>query len=336
MGRSWHLFLPATRPPLAALTFFLCCGAARADLKFTQPTVHVPEVRTSVPFTHQFAFVNEGPESVEITEVRAGCGCLTPRLSRRVLKAGEEGSLVLEVNTVVVSAGQHTWKVHLTYRRGDLPCETQLELTADVVAEVTVQPAALTIFTEDGAAQQFQLTDLRSQPLTVTAVRTSAAALKASLGETSRDGLGHWVHKINVEVTGDYPEGKHEEVVSISTNDPAYRDLKVPVTIIKRGKKRLSATPAALSIDVREGEPLPAPVVVLRDRQEQSVVVAKVTADHPALSCRWACGPGAMATLRICIDRERLPPGGFHSALQVHLSSPVEETITIPITCRVE
>jgi hypothetical protein len=336
MGRYWRSFLLSARATAAALTLFLCCASTRADLKFAQSIVTVPEIRTSVPFAHRFDFVNQGPETVEITEVRAGCGCLTPRLSRRVLKAGEEGSFLLEVNTLVLSAGSHTWKVNVKYQCGERISEISLELKASVVAEVTVQPAALTLFTEGGAVQQLRLTDLRSQPLAVTALHTSTPPLKATLAEASQDVLGHWIRTINLEVAADYPEGKHEEVLDIYTNDPAYRDLKVPVTIIKCGKKRLSATPATVSISAREGEPLPSPVVLLRDQQQQPIVVEKVMADDPAISCRWASGPGPMATLRIRVERQRLREGHLQSVIHVYLSSPVQETISIPVMCRVE
>src|SRR5262249_46450662 len=155
--------------------------------------------------SHRFTFRNDGPEHVEITDVRTSCGCLVPRLVKRDLNVGEEGSLLMEVNSLTLTPGSHTWKVNVRYQCGARTVEVPLQVTAAVVAQVTVQPAALTICTEGGATQQLQLTDLRSQPLSVTSVQTSTPGLRASLSDVARDSLGHWVRKINVEVTADYP-----------------------------------------------------------------------------------------------------------------------------------
>src|SRR5262245_13566231 len=62
---------------------------ARADLQSRQPAPYVGEVRTGVPLTHRFTFVNTGPEVVEITDARASCGCLAPRLAKRTYQPGE-------------------------------------------------------------------------------------------------------------------------------------------------------------------------------------------------------------------------------------------------------
>lgn len=43
-------------------------------------------------------------------------------------------------------------------------------------------------------------------------------------------------------------------------------------------------------------------MVLLRGSAEQAVVVEKAECDNPAVSCRWATGPGQMATLRVSID----------------------------------
>src|SRR5947209_2533792 len=89
-----------------------------AELHFSQLEVDAGDVRAGVPLSHRFALVNTGPEVVEITEVRAGCGCLKPRLEPRRYQADEEGTLLLEVNTLSQPAGPHTFKVHIAYQSG--------------------------------------------------------------------------------------------------------------------------------------------------------------------------------------------------------------------------
>src|SRR5437588_2843981 len=78
---------------------------ARADLHFPETAADAGQVYTGKELAHTFAFVNRGPEAVEVVEARASCGCLTPRLEKRVYQPGERGELRLEVNTFTQPAG---------------------------------------------------------------------------------------------------------------------------------------------------------------------------------------------------------------------------------------
>src|SRR5205807_1418051 len=124
----------------------------------------------------------------------------------------------------------------------------------------------------------------------------------ARAGEPYRDNKDRLVCKIAVEPAPDCPEGRHEEAVVLYTSDPEYRDLTVPVTIVKRSRQRLSAAPREVTLTAAPGQPLPARIVQLRDPRDQPVLIETVTADDPAITCRWAPGPGNAATLRIRVD----------------------------------
>src|SRR5262249_2726317 len=169
---------------------------ARGDLHFPEPTAQAGEVRTGAPLTHRFAFVNTGPEEVEIIEARASCGCSKPRWARRMYRRGEEGELLLEINTLGQSAGMHTWRVLVTYQSGNTRVERPLQLTGQVITEVSVQPASVTVYADQAVSHEVLLTDLRPKPLDVREVRTSSAKLKAQAGDTQRNALGHPVRKI--------------------------------------------------------------------------------------------------------------------------------------------
>src|SRR5262249_55062410 len=141
------------------MSLTLAATSAQADLRFVRPSAHVGEVRTGRPLTHRFAFVNTGPEAVEITDTRASCGCLAPRLAKRLYQPGEEGELLMEINTLSKPAGQNPWHVKVGSCRGDTAGEASLQLTAQVVAEVAVQPAAVTVFAGNAVGHEILLTD---------------------------------------------------------------------------------------------------------------------------------------------------------------------------------
>src|SRR5262249_19048857 len=134
---------------LLSLTWYAVeVGAVRASgLECAEPVFQAGEVRSGAPLGHTFAFVNRGADTLEITDVRPSCGCLTPRLEQRRYPPGAEGHLLLEVNTLTQPAGPHTWRAALCYQTGGQAHELVLLLCSRVITEVTVQPVALTLCT---------------------------------------------------------------------------------------------------------------------------------------------------------------------------------------------
>ncbi len=313
----------------------LPAAAAAADLHFPEPAADAGEVRSGTSLVRRFAFVNQGRGPVELVEVRAGCGCLTPRLEAggalpRTYRPGEGGAVVLEVNTLTQPAGLQTWPAMVVYQAGGQRHEVALQIAARVVTEVTVRPPILILSTDSAIEHEIVLLDLRPQPLLVRDVRPSSPELRAHLGEPGRDAEGHWARRIKVEVGSDYPEGRRDEVLSIVTDDPMYRELRVPVTVVKRPRQRVTASPAEVVFRAAAGQPVPSQTVRVRDADNRAVVVDRVEADDPALVCTWAPGPGAMATVKLRADRAA--GGRLQTTVRVHLSKPEVQTLTIPVT----
>jgi hypothetical protein len=167
---------------------------------------------------------------------------------------------------------------------------------------------------------------LRTAPLNVLQVDSSSVSLKAELGPGSHDEQGHRTRSIILEVAADLPEGRHEELVHLYTDDPAYPDLKVPVTMIKRSAGRLSATPDAVSLSRAR----PSQIVLIRDARDQPVRIEGLHCDLPALTARWAPGPHNMATVRIQLDF-RVGESAGATAVKIRIGAPVKQTLTIPV-----
>jgi hypothetical protein len=325
-------------PPalVSAVLLALVAPAARADLSFPNPTVDVGEVRSGAALRQRFAFTNAGPGAVEITGLHASCGCVKPSLEKRAYAAGESGEVTLEVLTLSQPAGEHTWRMQVAYRAGGEPRQAELTLTGRVVAEVTVQPASLVISTEGTASHEITLTDLRDRPLSVTGVHGSSPHLTGEVRRTAADGAGHRAITVALSLGAGCPPGRHEETVVMLTDDPQYRELTMPVTVVKRAKQAVSASPASVSLAAPAAGAVPSRVVLLRPGGDEAVAVERAEADHPAVTCTWAAGPDRCATLRVGIDRAKLPADGLHATIHVHISKPAPATVEVPVTCRVE
>jgi hypothetical protein len=317
--------------PWAVILVGFGAGPVRAEVRFDRAAVSAGTVRAGVPLAHDFPFRNDGPEPVEVTQTRASCGCLTPRLGQRVYRPGERGVLRLEVNTLGEPAGPHAWTVQVRCQSGENVEEIPLRLTARLITEISVRPAALTVDTGGAAGHEITLTDLRPKPLAVTGLDSTSPHLTARLLGKPRDTQGRRVQGIRIEVAEDFPEGRHRETVTLFTNDPLYRELHIPVTVVKRSRQRLAAFPKRVTLTAAPDTPLPSQLVRLRDARGEAVEVERLVADHPAITCRWAKGPGPMATLKISVDHKRLTNGHLQSAVHVHISKPVRATVTIPV-----
>jgi len=307
---------------------------ARADLNFTQTTIKAGDIRSGI-LTRRFDFCNDGPEKIEIIGLHPSCGCTKPRLEKLTYAPGDKGELAMEVNTLSQSAGDHAWTIQVTYRAdGDLREQT-IRVVGHVVAEVQVQPAAVTVFTDHPFEHTLVVTDIRAKPLKITEVRGSAPYLRPSLGKPSLDEKGRWTCSVKLEVGADCSEGRHEECIDIMTSDPDYSDLRVPVVVVKQAKQRLTATPNPVDLSVSAGQPAPSRLIVIRDHDEQPVVIDRVDADDPALSCKWSEGPNTPGAVRVRIDPKSVGASGLQSAIHIHLSKPIETTLTVPVRASV-
>jgi hypothetical protein len=317
------------------LILLLAAGPARADLHFDQTTVHAGVIRSGPPHSQRYCFTNQSSTPIEIVNVRGSCGCLKPRLEKTTYQPGERGAVLLELNTLTADAGDRSWQVYVQYRSAGVVREAALSLIGQVTTEVMVQPAALTVNTDQRMTHEMVLTDQRPRPLAITELRTSSPGLKGHVGEQLRDEQGRWVRKINLEVAVDFPEGRHDEVLDIITDDPLYRDLKVPVTVVKRSRQRLSTLPARVTLRA-VGQSVPSRIVLLRDNDGGAVVVQKAEPDHPAIRCAFARGPNRLSTLRITIDRAKAKSGRIQGVVRVQLAEPAGEVLTVPVSCELD
>ncbi len=315
--------------PMALL---LVAGLCRADLVCSESVVDKGETRSGVPLSHRFTFVNRGDNPVEITDVRPSCGCLAPKLERRIVPPGESGQLLLEINTLTQPDGENGWRATVRYKDGASERELPLYVRACVVREIGVEPPALAIYTDSSLGHEIAVIDRRTEPLMVRAVVASSPHVRTHLGELKRDAAGRWRRSIQVEVLADCPEGTHEETLRICTSDALYTELKVPFTIVKRARFQTSATPASVVLTAAGDEPLPSRVVLLSAADDREVRIDRVETDHPAVECRWAQGPGHQATLKIRVERSRITGDRLRAFVRVHLAQPAE-TILIPVSC---
>jgi hypothetical protein len=291
---------------------------AADPLQVAEAAIDAGEVRVGPPLVRRFIFTNAGNEPLMITDVRSSCGCLVPSLAKRVYEPGQRGELAVEVNTLSQPAGPHRWIFSLGYRCGAAAGERNFELTANLRQEIEITPAAIAFRGNNPPPALVTIRDRRSRPLTVRSVVPSVY-LKAKTNGNA----------VEVRVADDCPEGRHAVALAIMTDDPDYREIKLPVTIDRQPRRRVTALPARVTL-VTGGSTL------VQLKADEPVRVEAIEASTPALTCRWTPGPGDRATVRIGLDRSKWDGQPFNGELRVRLKAPSGETIPIPVSVRAE
>ncbi|MBI3821847.1 MAG: DUF1573 domain-containing protein [Planctomycetes bacterium] len=312
-----------TKRPWFALVLILAFPAlADAQLRFTQLTANLGELRGGPVYQHRFDFVNEAAEPITITDIRLGCGCLQPVLDKRTYQPGEKGMLLMNLRTLGQPNGSRTWQAHVQYRQADRTAEVALIVAATIRNEVTVEPSIVALTVETTLKQELTIKDHRATSLKVVSVLASSPAIRVHLHPT--DG---GVTKVTLEVSRSaLTAARQEEMLNIYTDDPNYRHLQVPITLIRANRAEVSASPDKVEIRGAGSQ-----LVRLRALGDKAIRVGSAEADQPGITCTWAAGPGNDATLRIRVDPAKAASG--NAVVRVQLIEPAM-VLAIPVVLR--
>lgn len=327
-----------SRGPVVSLVLLLqLCWpvAAWADLRFAQPAVDLGRVRIGVPLTHRFAFVAAAAGGLTIKDVKTTCGCAVPALTQQQYRDGESGMVEVTFHTLSQPPGPQLWSVRIHYLEGDALKETTLQLRADLVREVLVEPAAVSVTTDQPLQREIVVKDLRLRPFTITSVQSSSPQITVQLDKPTRDGEGRWMCRVALTVRPAAAAERHEGVVVLHTDDPDYREVRVPVTIQTRRAQAVVVSPAEVTLTAPVGEPVASQRVLLRHREGLPLVIEKVETGTPALQATWAPGEQRFGTVRVALDRTQHRGGELRAVLQVYVSGPIREVVPVPVTVRV-
>lgn len=314
---------------VAGVLFACCAVPARSQLTVAAPVIDLGVIRGGQNLAHRFELANTGGAAIEILDVERGCGCLATQLEQRLIPAGGRATLKLELRTLGLADGAHTWRLQVNYRSGRETKTLPLAVRGAVESEISVQPAILGLHVAKTVRQLITLTDTRPTPLRV--VDVEARAPGVSVTHIERAGK---LTKILVSADGsDLAAGRHEGLLSITTDDADYRQLRIPVVVTKAAASAVRCSPE--QVELRPAAGAATALVRLRSMDEEPVRIAKIVAGDAALKCTWAPGPGNDATLKI--QRSALPGSRAEKAVvEVHLAAPRVDVLTIPVFVRAE
>ncbi|MCH8830494.1 MAG: DUF1573 domain-containing protein [Planctomycetes bacterium] len=239
----------------AALTPFLCAVVAHAvganaqqpaqreeppALVFEQYMVNLSEVPPIPVLEGMYRFTNRSNRVVTIKELKPSCGCLNPRLEKRIYQPGESGQFSVRVETAGEEPGPKDYFINVSYE-DSRPRQVQLSFKFILPErKIVIRPRAL-IFYQLGSgatSREIVVTDFREQTLQIVDVACKSPFVSAGVIHAGTTRFGHYEIRISVTVADGVPPGKHETLLKLKTNDPQYPVLHVPLWIHGPDKPR--------------------------------------------------------------------------------------------------
>jgi hypothetical protein len=305
-------------------------GASPAQLLVCRrPIADKGTCKAGSPITHTFELHNISADPVRITAIEGGCACARLACTSQEIPPGQTTQVRVEINTWTQPAGTHRWPIRLRYRRSDphpLATEQHYELIvcAHIVQEIQIAPTRLIISTCRAATEQFTLTDTRPRPLNIHKATSLSPYVQV---QTQR--LTPSQYQVRVHLADGCPAGEHDATVSLWTDDPEYREIRLPVLVVRRAPQQVTVFPEELIFEPVADRPS-SQMIQLRSRQHQPVRIAEVDSDHPALRWKYPEQASRSSAVRISLEPAVAGPSG-QALLRIRLAEPVVETILVPV-----
>lgn len=309
-------------------------GADPAPLAIDPPAADRGDMPANKPLVQTFRLKNTGPVPLTVTEVTGACGCFRHSLTGRQVAPGGSTELTVGINLLTQPEGPNTWRVAVRYKTDANPPATgeqTIRLAAKVRKDVSVEPVALLLSAEREITGALTVSDRRGKPLTVTGVRLGIPGVRGEV-KPAADVGGRRSQKIELTVGDGCPTGQHADELCIDTDDPEYRELRIPLRVIKKAPATgVQVAPGSVTLRFAKEQATASSLVRLKDAGDREVAVEKAESDHPAITCKWAAGPGAMATMRVTVDLEKARAAGV-GVVTVRVKGPAPETLLIPVS----
>ncbi len=216
------------------------------------------------------------------------------------LQPGQVGTLLLQINTLSNTPGPQGWRVTLVQPEGG----AELMVRAELTQEIVISPASVVLYGGRRTTQHvFQIVDRRGKPLRVLKAEGSSPLMALgpppTLAGTPAQG------EIKLSIKEGFLDGRHEERVTLTTDDPEYPKLVIPVTVIRKPSARFAATPTVLQFSREGSEPKPNKLVTIRDAKGEALKIERIEADHPAVAAELVKQEVGFATLKVTLDRSK-------------------------------
>jgi hypothetical protein len=274
------------------------------------------EIKAGAPLAQKFRIVNPTTEAVKIGDVKVSCGCTQWSLDRDTIPAGGEAVFSASINTLTAPAGPWSWTATVNCR-GARESQMMLRLSGTIIREIAVTPPGLSLSFETSIApQSVTVSDRRAKPLAIGSATSSKTYLKPTV---AAKGQGEYI--VTVTVADDAPDGDHDGIIALITDDATYPVLRIPVNTVKRAAGVVSAHPDVLSFNGGDRGKL-----ILRRSNNQPIRIERCEIADRGYEIKWTTE--AHATPVIAVKRSE---AAADSEMKITLAEPAGQVLRVPV-----
>jgi hypothetical protein len=147
------------------------------------------------------------------------------------------------------SPGTHEYTLTVKYTDPE-PREVQLVFKVTIPEMLWVTPPFMGFYHPKGSSPthaEFTVTDGRGKRFDITDVSINTDLVQTAIGEPSRTETGNYQYKVKILVEGNLPPGMTQHILKITTTDPDFSELRVPIRL--EGEAVATETSAEANLD---------------------------------------------------------------------------------------
>lgn len=257
-------------------------GQDWAQRMFDQTTHDFGVTARGAKTEHRFTVENIYVEDANISAVRYGCRCITPRISKSRLKTWEKTEIVAVVDTRTF-VGQKDATLTVIFDK-PFPAEVQLHVHCRIRGDIVVQPESVcfgSVVQGSGASQKATIDYAGRGDWRIEKVQSTNPHLEARAVESARGG-GRVGYNLEVKLKKTAPVGYFRDQLILVTNDPSTRSSRVPVAVEGRVTPGIVFAQSLSVGVVAAGQTVTRPLVV--SRKEPFRILA-VESNDPRFRC---------------------------------------------------
>jgi hypothetical protein len=304
-------------------------GWARAadGLIFDREFVALGRVEVAGDLIQEFPFKVAGEAPVQILDLKASCGCITPTLSKRVYGPGERDTLVFGIHAASQSEGKKRFQVSLSYRQTGDVVTVPIFVDVELYRPIAVEPSTLLVHVsgERPFRQSLTVRHQRGEPLgeiraSVSTPKMVARVLPGVAGESSQ-------RRVEVQLATDFPMGKTDERILLHIDGDKPVDIVVPVSVVRAS--RIKVLPEVLHAHARGGQ-APSWQVLVSDARGEPIRIDRIEGPGSIVRVSYPKEATKACRLQVKIDPQASATK-IDESITVHLAEPIATKLVLPV-----
>jgi len=316
-----------TATPAAATAPGTTPAPSGAKIEFETPTYDFNKAKSGEPVKHTFVFKNTGCETLEINNVRPGCGCTTAGEWTKKVEPGKTGEIPIQVNTanfngpimknVSVDSNDKTQPTTVLYIKGTV--WKPIDITPQF-AMINVPPDT------QGGSTVVKIINNMEEPLTLSNPEVNNAGFTATL-KTNQAGKEF---ELTVSVAGPMRSGYSQAQVTIKTSSSVMPTLTANIGANVQAAVVVIPPQITLPSGPLANQTMPSITIQNNSTNVLTLSDPTTTAKDVQVKINEA-NPGRLFTATLTFPQGYELPQGQHAEFMVKTSNPQFSVIKVPI-----